>query len=85
MYRPAWKEHRLATADGETAWFDDGTGPALVLLHGGPGDDHRYLRPLAESLTDRFRCVLPRSGEGEGERRLLASAAWHQCVSSTGQ
>jgi len=69
MDAPPWREHRLVTADGAIAWYDAGSGPTLVLLHGGPGDDHRYLRPLADLLTARFRCVLP-DQRGSGNSRL---------------
>ncbi len=45
---------------------DGGEGPALVLIHGGPGLDRRYFRPWFDSLTDARRVVswdLSRSGE----------------------
>jgi pimeloyl-ACP methyl ester carboxylesterase len=35
---------------------DDGTGPALLFLHGGLGDA-RLWQPVAERLRDSFRCV----------------------------
>jgi proline iminopeptidase len=58
MNRPAWTEHLLPTPDGELAWYETGSGAPLVFLHGGPGDDHRYMKALAEPLADHFRCIL---------------------------
>lgn len=49
-----WQDHTLRTSELELAWYEIGTGRTLVLLNGGPGDDHRYLRPVAESLADAF-------------------------------
>lgn len=53
-----WRSHRLPLSDGELAWFEAGDGPPVVLLSGGPGDDHRYLRALAQPLSADFRCIL---------------------------
>jgi pimeloyl-ACP methyl ester carboxylesterase len=53
-----WKEHILPTADLQLAWYEAGDGSIVVFLHGGPGDDHSYLRPLAEPIGRQFRCVL---------------------------
>ena len=53
-----WQEHKLVTHDGNILWFESGSGPLIIFLHGGPGDEHRSLRPLAEPLTSHFRCVL---------------------------
>lgn len=36
-----------------------GTGPRAVLLHGGPGLDHRVLLPLAERLAEGREVLLP--------------------------
>lgn len=36
-----------------------GTGPRAVLLHGGPGLDHRVLLPLAETLAPGREILLP--------------------------
>lgn len=34
-----------------------GEGPALVVIHGGPDFDHRYLRPGMDRLGDAYRLV----------------------------
>jgi proline iminopeptidase len=53
-----WRKHTLTTADGELLWRHKGAGRLIVFLHGGPGDEHRYLRPLADPLTSHYRCLL---------------------------
>ncbi len=58
MSKALWREHTLAVSDLNLAWYDRGNGPTVLLLHGGPGDEHSYLRPVAEPLCEQFRCVL---------------------------
>ena len=53
-----WQEHLLSTRDGKLLYCEAGAGPAVVFLHGGPGDEHRSLRPLAEPLAENFHCIL---------------------------
>jgi proline iminopeptidase len=65
-----WHAHRLPRGEVELAWYEIGDGPPVVLLHGGPGLDHRYVRPLGELLAVRFRCVLY-DQRGEGQSRLV--------------
>ena len=36
-----WRSHWLPIRDGELAWFETGSGPTVVMLSGGPGDDGR--------------------------------------------
>lgn len=69
-----WQPHTLRRDDHDLAYFTwdfdpVGSGPPLVLLNGGPGDDHRYLRPVAERLGRGRRCVLY-DQRGCGESRL---------------
>ena len=64
-----WYERRISIPDGRLAWYEAGRGPVVVFLTGGPGDDHRYLRPVAEPLTDRFRCIIP-DQRGVGQSTL---------------
>ncbi|EFC81950.1 alpha/beta fold hydrolase [Parafrankia sp. EUN1f] len=57
----ALRTHQVATALGEIAVAEAGTGPVLVMLHGGgPGASgvSNYHQNLP-SLTRRFRVVLP--------------------------
>jgi len=67
---PAWQEHVLCRGDVDLAWYEAGRGPTVVWINGGPGDDHRYLRPVAAPLADRFRCVLY-DQRGCGRSRLV--------------
>lgn len=53
-----WRESFLPTAGGRLLWAEAGSGPLLLFLHGGPGDEHRYLRPLAELFLPAYRCGL---------------------------
>ena len=53
-----WQESDAPTADLSLAWYEAGSGPTVIFLNGGPGDDHRYLRPVAAPLVGEFRCVL---------------------------
>ncbi|MFC4942334.1 alpha/beta fold hydrolase [Pseudonocardia sp. GCM10023141] len=66
---------RTAAVDGFTLAYDRaGTGPAMVLLHGWPGDrtDYRALTPL---LTDSVEVVVPDlRGFGESDKHLVDPA-----------
>jgi len=53
-----WQEHYLETAAGRILWAEAGSGPILLFLHGGPGDEYRYLRRLAAPFVTSYRCVL---------------------------
>lgn len=39
-------------------YLDEGSGPALVMLHGNPSWSF-YYRNLVKSLSDRYRCIVP--------------------------
>lgn len=73
-----WREHTLTTADGELLWCDKGAGRLIVFLHGGPGDEHRYLRLLADPLTPYYRCLLyDQRGSGGSKLQRLDEATLH--------
>jgi proline iminopeptidase len=57
-----------------------GSGPAtIIVLHGGPGFSHRYLRPEWDVLARRYRVVYyDQRGCGQSQRR--GSAGWEQHV-----
>jgi pimeloyl-ACP methyl ester carboxylesterase len=58
--------HRAVSADGtEIAGRVQGTGPALVLVHGGIGDGELAWDAMLPHLTNRFTCYLP-STRGRG-------------------
>lgn len=50
--------HRLPVPDGEIAYRDDGSGPLVVLLHGG-GLDGREWGAVAADLARDHRVVVP--------------------------
>jgi proline iminopeptidase len=58
MSQFTWKEQILPISDGQLAFFEAGNGPTVLFLAGGPGDDHGYLRVLAEPLTQQIHCIL---------------------------
>lgn len=77
-----WREHRLQRDDHALAWFTFGDPvpgrPPLVMLNGGPGDDHRYLRPVAERLAAGRACVLyDQRGCGASRLDRLDGASLH--------
>lgn len=46
-----------------------GSGPPLIVLHGGPGLDHSMFRPYLDSLGDEFRLLyVDERGQGRSER-----------------
>jgi pimeloyl-ACP methyl ester carboxylesterase len=58
--------HRATSTDGtEIAGRVLGSGPALVLVHGGIGDGESAWDAMLPHLTDRFTCYLP-STRGRG-------------------
>jgi len=53
----------------------DDTGVPIVILHGGPGMDHQYLRPLIDSLAlDRTVIAPDQRGTGGSEAPLTPDA-----------
>jgi len=44
-------------------------GDYVILLAGGPGSDVRYMQPLADALSDSYRCVMLEQ-RGTGRSRL---------------
>lgn len=47
----------VRTRDIDTAWFETGRGPALILVH-GLADDHRLWRKVVPELSMRNRVIL---------------------------
>lgn len=64
--RPAWLPEdlypfasRYADVNGARVHYvDEGSGPALLMLHGNPTWSFLY-RDLVKALRDRFRCIAP--------------------------
>jgi proline iminopeptidase len=44
-------------------------GPLLVVLSGGPGSDPRYMKPVVDEVSAKFRCVLLEQ-RGTGRSKL---------------
>ena len=74
------EEHLVETTiDGVQLFYEavgaEGYYP-LLLLHGGPGLDHTYLRPWFDCLADAFRLLyVDLRGHGRSERVAPATVA----------
>ena len=66
----AWKEHTLRVNEHEMTWFEIGTGPTLVCLHGSW--DHLLYRPMGELFSQKYRCILY-DQRGSGQSKLFES------------
>src|SRR5574341_430656 len=63
-------EHRLAVADG-SIWYKvsgSGTGTPVILLHGGPGYNSFYLKPLEALGDDRPVVRYDQLGAGKSDK-----------------
>lgn len=59
------------TLDGVTfhaETFGDSTNPAVLVLHGGPGNDYRYLLPLSDLADSFFVIFYDQRGSGLSPR-----------------
>ncbi len=57
-----------------------GKGPALLMMHGGLGLDHTYLRPLHDTLAEHHRVIYyDHRGNGQSPRvtGAVEHAQWH--------
>jgi proline iminopeptidase len=73
-----WPEHILPTPDGRLLWCERGAGQPAIFLHGGPGDEHRSLRPLAEPFSNTHRCILyDQRGSGGSTLARMDEASLH--------
>lgn len=73
-----WQQQTLKAAELDLVWFEAGDGPPIVILHGGPGHDHRLMRALAAPLTRHFRCILPdQRGSGQSVLPHLDAHSLH--------
>ena len=51
------RESRISVEKGSLYVREIGDGPAVIVLHGGPIFDHRYLLPELDGLADRYRLI----------------------------
>lgn len=59
--------HRIRSADAEIVYWTLGEGPPALLLHPFPVD-HEFWLPVAETLSSRYRLILPDlRGHGESD------------------
>ncbi len=71
---------RLKSGDAEIVYWAQGDGPAVVLLHPFPAN-HEFWLPVAETLSTRYRLILPdllghgESTVGEGPATMQKHAA----------
>lgn len=71
---------RIRSGDAELVYWSRGDGPPVVLLHPFPVN-HEFWLPVAESLSSRYRILLPdlrghgESGVGEGPATMDKHAA----------
>lgn len=77
---PPIPSHRIRSDDAEIVYWTLGDGPSVVLLHPFPVN-HEFWLPVAESLSTRYRLILPdlrahgESGAGEGPATMDKHAA----------
>lgn len=68
---PAVTAGTLSVYEAELFYQKIGDGQPIVVLHGGPGLDHTYLRPWFEPLTDTHQVVFyDQRGLGGSRARL---------------
>jgi len=60
--------------------FGDPAAPMVLVLHGGPGNDYRYMLPMAALADDGYRVVFWDQRGAGLSRRLDASAYDHLSV-----
>jgi proline iminopeptidase len=67
--------HRLPLAEGSLFYEVVGAGDAVVVVHGGPGLDHAYLRPGLDVLSESLSLVYcDQRGTGRSEVPFEAEA-----------
>jgi proline iminopeptidase len=71
------------TTDVPLYWvrYGDPSRPTLILLHGGPGADHRYLLPQMLHLAERYDLVLyDQRGSGRSRAENNTPITWRHHV-----
>jgi proline iminopeptidase len=66
---PHPRESRVPVGSAELNVREVGSGAAILVLHGGPDFDHRYLLPDLDRLSDGYRLVYyDQRGRGDSRR-----------------
>lgn len=47
----------VSSNNAKLATYTTGSGPAVIFLHGGPGDTHHYMKKMAQPLARDFQCI----------------------------
>lgn len=75
---------RLYTAEGPGVPLlvrEVGSGPPLVILHGGPGAHHDYISPYFDQLADRYRLYYyDQRGGGRSRVKRPSQVSWRDHV-----
>src|SRR5262252_2104757 len=77
---PPIPQHRIKSDDAEIVYWTLGDGPPVLLLHPFPAN-HEFWLPVAETLSTRYRIILPdlrghgESTAGEGPATMPKHAA----------
>lgn len=50
-------QESIPVSGGQLAAYSVGAGPAVIFLHGGPGDTHHYMKRMAEPIFRDYRCI----------------------------
>lgn len=70
--QPAAREGTIPVRDAGLYYREIGQGQPLVVLHGGPDFDHRYLLPDIDRLSDTFRLIYyDQRGRGKSAEGVL--------------
>jgi proline iminopeptidase len=65
---------------------DPPTRPTLIILHGGPGADHRYLLPQMLHLAERYDLLLyDQRGSGQSRAENNVPITWRDHVADLGK
>src|SRR5437763_17020292 len=66
------QETRIPVGNTSLYSREIGRGQPIIVLHGGPDFDHRYLLPDLDRLADRFRLIYyDQRGRGESADQVL--------------
>lgn len=69
------REGYIPTLGAELYWRDVGAGPAVIVGHGGPDFNHRYLLPEMDLLASAFHLIYyDQRGRGKSSRGVASES-----------